>query len=292
MVILTFNSEDYLKKCLDSVFEHTKNVEFEVIVVDNQSSDKTVEIAKTYGSRIKLILSPENGGYTKGNNLGIKASTGKYVLIMNPDTYLVENSIERLQLWMNAHEDSAVVAPEIYVSEQKTSSYSNASYFPTLSRILIWAFFVEKVPFINNAIKSYHPRGIIKEETYPDWVSGSFMVVRKDAILKVGMLDENMFMYGDEVEWCMRFKKAGWKIAFSPLTKVVHVERGSQGGSPKGAILGEFKGLRYIYGKHFPEWQQVALGTVLDVAAFLRVLMWIVRLKPQMAKVYLEALLL
>lgn len=292
VVVLTYNSEQYLKQCLDSVFKETKDVNFEVIVVDNQSQDKTVEVAKTYGDKIKLIIAPENGGYPKGNNLGIKASKGKFILIMNPDLYLVENSIERLFLWINAHDDCAIVGPDILTNEQKISSYANASFFPSLPRILTWAFFLERLPGISNVIPTYHTRGIVNKETYADWVSGSFLMVRRQAIEQVGMLDENIFMYGDEVEWCMRFKKSGWKVAYTPITKVVHIEGGSQGGSKRGAILGEFKGLKYIYGKHYPEWQQVVLGTILDMAAFLRVLMWLVRLKPEMVKIYLEALLL
>ena len=131
-----------------------------------------------------------------------------------------------------------------------------------------------------------------EKEFFPDWVSGAFFFVRREAIDKVGTLDENIFMYGEELEWCIRFKNARWKIGYTPITRIVHLERGSQGGIPRGAILGEFKGLKYIYGKHFPEWKQVALGTVLDVAAFFRIFLWLVRLKPHMARVYLEALLL
>ena len=81
-------------------------------------------------------------------------------------------------------------------------------------------------------------------------------------------------------------------MGYTPVTKIVHLERKSSGGLPRNAILGEFRGLKYIYGKHYGEWKQVALGTVLDVTAFLRVVMWLVRLKPEMAKIYLEALLL
>ena len=118
------------------------------------------------------------------------------------------------------------------------------------------------------------------------------MFVRREIVEKAGLLDENIFLYGEEVEWQYRIRLAGFKIGYTVVTRVIHHERQSSGGSPRNAILGEFKGLKYIYGKHFPGWKQIAVGSLLDVAAFLRVLMWLVRLKPAMAKIYLEALLL
>lgn len=292
VVILTFNSEDYIKNCLDSIFEHTKNVDYEVIVVDNQSTDKTVEIAKGFGNKVNLIISPENGGFAKGNNLGIKVSKGKYALLLNADTYFLENSIERVKLWMDAHIDVAVSSCQLVDSEQELSA--TGGFFPKLRNVMAWGWFLDDLPIIRNYFHSYHPHPgpIYEKEFFPDWVTGAFFFARRQAIDQVGMLDENIFMYGEELEWCIRFKRAGWKIGYTPITKIVHVERGSQGGLPKGAILGEFAGLKYIYGKHYPEWKQVVLGTVLDIAAFLRVITWLLRLKPQMAKIYLEALLL
>lgn len=310
-MILTFNSEQYLKQCLDSIFSKTRDVKFEVIVVDNQSTDKSVEIVKSYGDKVKLIQASENGGYSKGNNIGINAGIGKYVLIVNPDTQLVENSIERLFLWMEAHRDCAAVAPQIVDNELQPSSISGAAYFPTLSRIFAWAFFIDDLPLLANVISSYHPHTSMDHwifnrkksttkpveesarETFPDWVNGSFWMISRQAISQVGLLDENIFMYGEEVEWCFRAHKAGWKIGCTPITKVIHLERKSSGemGS-RNSILGEFRGLKYIYGKHEAQWRQIVLGTILDVAAFLRVVFWLVRLKPQMVKIYLEALVL
>lgn len=291
-MIVSFNSKDLLKNCLETIWKWTKDVSFEIIVVDNKSTDETVAMLKKFGDKIKLIESPENGGYSKGNNLGIKSAKGKYVLLLNPDTVFLENSIERMKLWMDAHEDVAVSSCQLVNSEQKTSP--NGGYFPGLRNIVAWGWFLDDLPILRNYFPSYHPHPgpIYEKEFFPDWVTGAFFFARKEAIEKVGTLDENIFMYGEDLEWCMRFKKAGWKVGYTSITKIVHLEHGTQGGVPKGAILGEFKGLKYIYGKHFPEWKQVVLGTVLDVAAFLRVVMWIVRLKPQMAKVYLEALLL
>jgi GT2 family glycosyltransferase len=164
----------------------------------------------------------------------------------------------------------------------------NGGYFPTLARLLLWTFSIRTT-------HGYHPNAScypLTANCYLDWVTGGFMFVRKEVIDKVSGLDEKIFMYGEEVEWQYRIRQAGWKIGYTPTTKVTHYERKSSGGSPRGAILGEIKGLKYIYGKHFPGWKQIILGSLLDILAFSRVIFWLVRRKPEMAKIYWEALLL
>ncbi len=292
IVIVSFNAKDLTQKCLESIFKFTEDVNFEVIVVDNASTDGVVEMLRKFGDKIKLIESKENLGFAKGNNLGISKASGKYIFLLNPDTELLENSVERLEVWMNAHTDVAVVSSQMLSSEHKISP--TGGFFPDLKKVFAWGFFLDDLPISPFYGSSFHPHAgkIYEKEFYPDWVTGAIFFVRKEAINQVGVFDDNMFMYGEELEWCIRFKKAGWKIAYTPITKIVHHERGTQGGLPRGAVLGEFKGLKYIYGKYESIPRQLLLGTILDFAAIFRIFMWLVRLKPKMAKVYLEALFL
>lgn len=284
IIIVSYNVKDFLKNCLESVIKFTKNVNYEIIVVDNASTDDSLSYLRDLSdvSNLKFIDAKENGGFAKGNNLGIKQAKGKYILLLNPDTLLIENSIERMFLWMEAHKDVAVASCQLVDNEQKI--LPTGGYFPTLQRIFYWAFFIDDI-FKN--IKSYHPK--VNEEEQ-DWVTGAFFMIKKEVINKVGILDENFFMYGEELEWCMRFKEEGYKVGYTPITKIIHLERKSSDSLPRNAILGEFKGLKYIYAKHFPGWQQIVLGSLLDLAAFARIIFWLVRLKPQMAKIYIEAL--
>ncbi len=295
VVIVSFNVRELLKNCLDSVVKFTKDVDYEIIVVDNGSSDESVELLKNYKG-IKTVFSKDNLGFSKGNNLGIKEAKGKYILLLNPDTLLLENSLKTMFDWMEGHQDIAVSSCQLVDSEQQISS--TGGYFPTLSRVFLWVFFLDDLPVLKNFIKSYHPQvstmnrstRLYSSEFYPDWVTGAFFFVRREAIDQVGVLDGNMFMYGEELEWCIRFKSAGWQVGYTPVTKIVHLGRKSSGGVPRNAVLGEFKGLKYIYGKHFPGWKQIVLGSLLDIAACARIIFWLIRLKPEMAKIYLEAL--
>lgn len=333
IVTVSFNSKEFLRDCLESVFKFTSEVDFEFIVVDNASTDGTTQwladlksgkekIPGVDVSKMKFVFAKENGGFSKGNNWGIKEAAGEYILLLNPDTKFLENSLKTMRDWMNGHQDCAVASCQLLDFEQKV--LPTGGYSPTLSRVAAWAFFLDDLPVLSKIIKSYHPHAVgvpwseflgdipgIKfflkpgaklpekapvyhydHEFFPDWVTGAFFFARKKVFDQLGGLDEEIFMYAEELEWCLRVKKSGWKVGYTPQTRIVHLERKSSGGAPRNALLGEFKGLKYIYGKYEPVWKQLVLGTILDIGAVLRIIFWMVRLKPAVARIYFEALML
>lgn len=298
VVIVSYNASTYLKECINSIFEKARNTSFEIIVVDNNSTDDSSAVSKGFGKAVTLIANKDNRGYGAGVNTGLKIAKGKYVLILNPDILFLEDAISKMMAYMGQHLDVGLAGctffdglPAGKAGEQKM--LPNGGYFPTLTRLFFWTFFLDDLPILSKLINPYHPSAIrypLSANRLVDWVIGGFMFVRKEVIDKVGGLDENIFMYGEEVEWQYRIKSAGWRIGYTPITKVTHYERKSSGGSPRNAILGEIKGLKYIYGKHFPGWKQIVLGSLLDILAFSRIIFWLVRRKPEMATIYLEAL--
>ena len=293
VVILSYNVAPLLKDCIDSIFKYTKDIGFEIIVVDNASTDDSAEVAKSFGSKIKFIQAKENLGFAKGNNLAIKQVKGKYILVLNPDTLFLENSLYRMFYWIDTHPDVAVVSCQLVDSEQKISP--TGGYFPTLSRVVLWAFFLDDLPLFSQFINSYHPKDAdsrYAQEFFPDWVTGAFFLIRQTVLKKIGSLDENIFMYGEELEWCLRAKRAGYQVGYTPITKIVHLERRSSAGGSENAVLGEFKGLKYIYQKYYSPTHQYLLDLILVLAAFARVVMWLVRLKPKIARIYLKAMVL
>lgn len=292
VIILSYNVAPLLKDCLDSILKFTKDVKVEIIVVDNQSTDNSAVIAKSYGKKIKFIQSTENGGFAKGNNLGIKVAKGKYILLLNPDTYFTENSLKKMFLWMETHKNVGVASCQLLDSKKKITF--TGGYFPTLWHLFLWAFFLDDIPGLSTIINSYHPNWSVEKryskEFYPDWVTGAFFFMREETIKQVGLLDEDFFMYCEELEWCIRASKKGWKVGYTPISKIVHLERRSSGGASRNAILGEFKGLKLIYQKHFSSIQERILNIVLIFAAILRILLWSLRRKPDIAKIYIETL--
>lgn len=308
VVIVSYNAASYLKECVESILKFTEDASLEIIIVDNNSPDNSVEVARSFGNKVMVIANKENHGFGAGVNVGLKKATGRYILVLNPDIVFLEDSISKMIQYMEGHAEvglagCTLLEGEPFFRQGEQKMLPNGGYFPTLTRLFFWSFFLDDLPILKNFIKSYHPSvstmnrelratRLYLSEFFPDWVTGSFMFVRKEVIEKVGMLDENIFMYGEEVEWQYRIGLAGWKVGYTPVTKVIHYERQSSGGLPRNAILGEFRGLKYIYGKHFPGWKQIVLGSLLDIVACLRIIFWLVRRKREMAKIYLEALAL
>lgn len=294
IIIVSYNAKDILQRCLESIFQHTQNLNFEVIVVDNASTDGAIGVLKEYEKKyslLKVIYSKENLGFAKANNLGARQAKGKYLLLLNNDTILIENAPKLMFNWLEAHHNFAVASCQILDSEKNISSILSAGFFPTLPSVLAWAFFLDDLPVIRTLFKPYHIHaGADLSKADIDWVSGAFMMVRKDVWDRVGGMDESLFMYGEDVDLCYRIKQTGLKVGYNPVVRVIHIGQASQNKMPRGYILGEFGGLKYFYLKHFPGWRVVVLDFLLDIAALLRVVFWLVRLKPQVAKIYLEAL--
>lgn len=296
VIIVSYNAREVLKRCLDAVFQLTTDLEFEVIVVDNGSTDGAIGVLKDYEKKyknFKVVYSRENLGYARGNNEGMKIATGKYFLIINNDTLLIENSGKKMLDWMEAHHNIGISSCLLVDNEQKISSIISAGFFPFLPAIFAWAFFLDDLPGVKKLFKPFHVHSDITGVTVVtdfDWVSGSFMMVRREVFTKTGGFDENIFMYGEDLDFCYRVKQAGYKIGYNPETRAIHLGQASQKKMPGGYILGEFTGLKYFYAKHFPGWRQNVLDLLLDVVALLRIIFWLIRLNPQTAKIYLEAL--
>ena len=300
VVIVSFNAASYLKECLDSIIRFTKNVSYEIIVVDNASTDDSVEVAKSFGKNVQVVVNKDNRGFGVGVNVGLKRAAGKFILVLNPDIKFLEDSISKMMAYMGQHPDVGLAGCQFLDGEDKM--LPNGGYFPTLTRLFFWTFFLDDLPVLSKLLDPYHPsanRYPLSVDRYVDWVTGGFMFVRKEMVEKADNFDENIFMYGEEVEWQYRIRmcglpagKQGWKIGYTATTKVIHYERKSSGGSPRNAVLGEFRGLKYIYGKYFSGWKQIALGSLLDLAAFNRIILWLLRRNREMVKIYLETLVL
>ncbi len=310
VVVVSYNTKKLLKQCLDSVFQHTKGIKFEVMVVDNNSTDGSVEMIKKFqisnspagrdpASRdkfqIKLIENKENLGFAAANNQALRKTQGKYVLLLNSDTVLMENSLKKMIDWMEKNKKVGISSCQLVY--QDGSLQRTGGYFPNLLRIFNWMFFLDDLPLIRELIKPFHPHEprngwlssqYFQKQHFQDWVTGAFLLSRKKVIDQIGLLDEQFFMYVEEVEFCYRAKQAGWQIAYVPITKIVHLALKS--GTQAGALLGEYRGLIYFYKKHKPGWQLLILKIFLKAGALLRFLTFgIMRNNLEMRQIYAQA---
>jgi GT2 family glycosyltransferase len=295
VIVVSYNTKNLLKQCLASVFKYTKGINFEVLVVDNASEDDSAAMIKKDFLQARLIENKKNLGFAAANNQGIKQAKGKYVLLLNSDTILKENSLRKMIDWMEKNNKVGVASCQLVY--QDGSIQRTGGYFPNLLRIFSWMFFFDDLPLIKELIKPFHPHEprtgwlssqYFQKQHLQDWVTGAFFLVRKRVIDQIGLLDEKFFMYVEEVEFCYRAKKAGWQVIYLPITKIVHLALKS--GTQAGARLGEYQGLIYFYKKHKPSWQLQILKIFLKTGALLRLLIFgIMKNDPEMRRIYAQA---
>ncbi len=221
IVIVNWRVKDLLKKCLRSIFDETKNIFFEVFVVDNNSGDGSVEMVRSRFPRVDLTASAENLGFAKGNNLAIKKTRGRYILLLNPDTEILENALEKMVRFMDAHPECGIAGCKLLNAD--LSLQPSVRSFPTLaSQVMILLKLHHLFPY-SKAMYKYLVQDFDYEKTQEvDQIMGAFMIIRREVIEKIGLLDENFWIWFEEVDFCKRAKASGWKILYTPEAKIIH----------------------------------------------------------------------
>jgi len=254
VIIVNFNTKNLLKDCLSSTFNQTQGISFEVLVVDNGSTDDSTAMVKEKFPQASLIENKENLGFARANNQGIRKAKGKYILLLNSDTVLKNNSLLKLIRFAEKHPQAGVIGSRL-LNKNESVQPSVAPFF-ILPKVFLWLTTGDRFLYASP-----------EKPCQVDWVMGAALMIKKEVIDKLGSLDEIFFMYMEEQEWCYRIKKAGWQVWFYPGAEIFHLVRGS---SPKGrqrAIWGIYQGLIYFYQKHFAPWQLRVLKLLLRAKA-------------------------
>lgn len=257
VIIVSFNTQKLLQECLESIFKQTKDLDYEVIVVDNGSTDESVKSVKELRVKeLRVIENKENLGFAKANNQGIKVSRGKYILLLNSDTKVINNALKKLVDFAGTRDGLGVVGPRLLNADG--SLQPSVAPFFDLPRALIWLALGDRFLYSSPS-----------RECGVDWVMGAALLVKKEVVEKLGLLDEKFFMYLEEVEWCYRIKKAGWEVWFYPRAEIFHLVRGSSPEGKQRAILGIYTGLLYLYQKHLGKADLAVLKLALRTKAIL-----------------------
>lgn len=219
IVILNWNVRDLLDRCLASI----KSNRFltETIVVDNASSDKSVEMVRSKYPSAIVIANSINRGFTGGNNLGIAAATGRYVMVLNPDTEIVGDAIDRMINYLDEQPEVGAVGPQLLNPDR--SIQSSRRRFPTLATGFFESTWLQGVA-PHTVLNRFYMDDVSPDAVQEvDWLTGACTVFRKSALDQVGVYDDkNFFMYSEETDLCRRVKMAGWKIMYLPQAQVVH----------------------------------------------------------------------
>lgn len=237
IIIVNYNVKEYLKNLLHSIKKASQNLSTEIFVVDNASDDGSVEMIREKFPEVKLIANEKNLGFGKANNLALKEASGKFILLINPDTLVAEDTFSKLIEFFESHPDAGMVGCKI-LNPDGTLQLACRRSFPGP-----WTSFTKVTGLSSLFPKSklfarYNLTYLDENQTYEvDAISGSFMMMRKEVYDKVGGFDEQFFMYGEDLDLCYRIQKAGYKIYYVHTTQIIHYK----GESTKRSSLDETK---------------------------------------------------
>lgn len=252
IIIVNYNTKELLKQTIESVINTTAQaVKYEIIVSDNGSKDGSGEMMKSCFPHIRFIENNANLGFSKANNVAIKESSGRYVLLLNSDTVVKENCLEKCVLYIDEHSEIGVLGCKIVLPDGKLDHACKRGY-PTPEASLYYMLKLHKLFPASKKFGAYNlgylPENEINEV---DSLVGAFMMVKREAIEKVGLLDENFFMYGEDIDWCYRIKEAGWKVMYYPEVEIIHY-KGASSKKKRAKTIYEFHRAMYLfYNKHY-----------------------------------------
>jgi len=252
IIILSWDTKSLLHDCLKSLKGNN-----EIIVVDNGSTDDSPQMVQKEFPEVKLIKNLKNLGFGAANNQGMKVAQGDYLLLLNSDTVVGKDAPLKMATFLAENPQVGAVGCRLLNSDG--SLQPSAGPFPSLGVAFVMLFWEH---WLKNLV-----RASFKKTTEVDWVMGAALMVRLEVIKKAGLMDEGIFMYMDEVEWCYRIKKAGFKVFFYPGAEITHLFGGSSKTGRQAPILNIYRGLIYFYQKHYSANQLKILKFMLKLKA-------------------------
>lgn len=274
IVIVSWNTQELLRRCLETVYASAGLETYRVVVVDNGSTDGSAEMVAEHFPQALLVAGHGNVGYPAGNNLGLRAlgyahqngiaapGSPRYALLLNPDTELPPDALAHMLQFMEANPRVGVAGPKLVLPTGKLDLACRRS-FPT-PEVSLWRMLGFSKLFPRNRVFARYNLTYLDENetTEVDSVVGAFMIVRREVIDEVGLLDEVFFMYGEDLDWCKRIKEAGWKVMYYPQVQVLHIKRASSRQNKRSRV--EFvRAFLIFYNKHYraqtPWWVHVAV---------------------------------
>ncbi len=237
VIIVSWNVRDLLRRCLQSVASQPSPVNHhgsslstvdyrlttEVIVVDNASTDGTVEMLRAEFPDVRLIANAGNAGFTHANNQALAQSQGRYLFLLNPDTELRTGALQTMIDYMAVHPRVGIIGPQLFYGDGTLQS--SRRRFPTLATAFLESTKLQQWFPRNRVLTRYYMLDTRDDVTQQvDWINGSAMFVRREMYDQIGGFDEGFFMYSEELDWCYRAKEAGWQIVYLPAAQVTHYE--------------------------------------------------------------------
>lgn len=264
IIIISYNCQEEIARCLSSI----ASLQNEIIVVDNNSKDKTTcDIRENY-PRVILIENKENLGFARGVNLGIKKASGEYLVLLNPDTEILNDGIKKLVEFAATNKNIAAVGPRLLNTD---GSFQPSAYsFPTTLWASLHLLQISKL-FSKEKVGKFFPYFSRPDKIQEvDWVTGACICIKKEALKKVGLFDENYFLYFEEIDWCKRAKENGWKIYYYPPAVITHHLERSSSQEKELSLLSRYESMFYYFRKHYGEREEKIVRRMAQVIFYIK----------------------
>jgi len=265
--IVSYNSLNFLRDCLDSILENPPSLKYEIIVVDNASADGSCELVQKNFPQVKLLRNSKNTGFAAANNKAISKTNSKYILLINSDCKVYKNSLDNLVSFMEKNKKVGIAGPKIINSDG--SVQLSCRKFPSIFNAAFHTILTNIVP--NNPFSRKYKLADVNRDTpfEVDWVSGSAMIIRRKALEDTGPIDERYFMYVEDLDLCYRMWQKSWKVYYYPCASILHHIGGSSGNSELKACFRMQRSVFYFFWKnHRKSWKIFLIPLLIIVLAF------------------------
>lgn len=250
VIIVSYNTRDLTLQCLRSVFEQN-HVTYEVIVVDNASSDDSATTVKNSYGQVTVIENNKNMGFAYANNQAIKRAKGRYILLLNSDTVLLsDETFSKMVAFMDKKQEAGISGCKIK-KPNGILDWPCKRSFQTPSVFFYRSLGLDKLFPRHNRFGKYHLTYLDENETHEvDAIAGAFFMIRRETIGQIGLLDENLFMYSEDMDWCLRAKQRKWKVYYYPEVEIIHYKSRSNTKRSYRTIFWWYYSTWYVYKKH------------------------------------------
>ena len=271
IIIVSYNVKYYLEQCLHSILIACKNIEAEIIVIDNNSKDKTAEYIQSKFPAVIFIQESENIGFAKANNIGLSVAKGEFILYLNPDTIVSENAIINCISFLNEHQEAGAVGVKMiddngnFLPESKRAFPSTAASF--------WKLTGMAKLFPHSSIFNKYALGNLNEDEVHevDVLSGAFFLSRKEILKKLNGFDEDFFMYGEDIDLSYRIQKTGYKNYYLGNNSVIHF-KGKSTKKDKAFVKNFYGAMKIFVDKHYKKFSSLFIKTAISGGAFVSTL--------------------
>ncbi|WKY44803.1 glycosyltransferase family 2 protein [Eubacteriaceae bacterium ES2] len=253
IIIVHYKTLELTSDCIDSILKsNLKNIETEIICIDNASNDGSIEEIKETFPQITVIENTDNLGFSKANNQGIKASSGQYILLLNSDTIVEFNTIKLALAFIKDHKHIGALGCKVVLKDGKLDPACKRS-FPTPMNGIYHRLHLDDAFPDSHRFGAYNLTYVDENKTCSvDCVMGAFMLLPRRVIDIVGLLDEDFFMYGEDIDWCYRIKEADFQIMYYPEARIFHHKKASGIGKRNPKVIEAFyDSMGIFYEKHY-----------------------------------------